>query len=240
MLSSRRLSSLLLVVGIALLVNPYAPGLHFGDESVHRYEAAAVTYNESTGLQVSNLETGRELSLRSVDDDIVCVGPATQRICQFEYAVYDGKNVSAFGPGGAVQYRFVYIDETLYRPTTVERAGESRMSLDRVTDSDPLRYVAKSGGLSKGARRTISAGAALTYRELPEDNTLVRHDGQYYTLYRTGVKHYGSGGSSCSSGGDGFCSAADSKRWTDSLVTLGSWVTGAALVVFAFRQRELA
>jgi hypothetical protein len=238
MLSSHRRSSLLLIVGILLLVNPYAPGLHLGDGSVHRYEAATVTYNESAGLHVTDPETGRELSPSSVDDDIICTG-SIGRVCQFEYAVYEGTNVSAT-PGEYADYQFVYLNETLYRPTTVPRERQLRMSLDRVTGSDPLRDVATSGGLSEGARSVISTGSVLTYRELPEEGTLVRHDGQYYTLYEAGVKHYGGGGSFCGSSGDGFCGAADSKRWVDSLLTLGSWGIGAALVVFAFRSRDPA
>lgn len=240
MLSSRRKSLLLLGLGIGLLVNPYAPGLHFGEGSVHRYDAAAVTYNQSAGLQTTDVETGRVLDLRSVDDEIICDGLALRRACQFEYSVYDGANVSSINRRiGYAQYAFVYLNDTLYRPTTVERSEEWYMSLDRVTEPDPLRYVADSDELSVGARTAISTGTVMTYRELPEATTLIRDDGQYYTLYTTGVKRYGSAGSVCSAGGDGFCSAADSKRWTDSLLTLGSWVIGLALVGFAVRSRDL-
>lgn len=240
MVSARRKSFLFLVLGIGLLVNPYAPGLHVGDGSVYRYEAVAVTYDQSAGLQVTDPETGRDIQLRSVDDEILCEGPTIRRACQFEYSVYEGTNVSAIGRGiDSAQYEFVYLDEGFYRPTTVERAGEWYLTLERVTEPDPLRYVADSGRLSDGARQAITTGAVVTYQELPEANTLVRHDGQYYTLYTTGTKRYWGGGSFCS-GGEGFCSAADSKRWTDTALTFGSWAIGVALVVFAFRSRDPA
>jgi hypothetical protein len=240
---------LLFSFGIVLLINPYAPGIHFaevhgGEESVYRYEAATVTYNESTidkGLQMTEPETGRELSLRSVDDEIICDGFANERLCQFEYNVYDGTNVS--GMGDTSSYQFVYLSGALYRPTTVERQGGPQMSLNRVTDTDPLRHVADSGPLSGGARKAISSGSVMTYERLPEENTLVRHDGQYYTFYTTGFTEFSgswSSGSSCSSSGEGFCSAAVSKRWTDALLTLCSWAIGAALVVVsAFRLSDL-
>lgn len=239
MLSSRRKSLLLLILGIGLLVNPYAPGLHLGDGNVYQYEAATVTYEQPAGLQATDPETGRELHLRSVDDEIICEGPAIRRTCQFEYSVYKGTNVSSVGSSfGYAQYEFVYLNDTLYRPTTVERSGEWYMSLEQVTEPDPLRDIADSGVLSDSAHKAISTGTVMTYRELPEDNTLIRHDGQYYTLYTVGAKRYWGGGSTCSSGSDGFCSAADSKRWTDSLLTFGSWVIGVALVFFALRSRD--
>jgi hypothetical protein len=195
-----------------------------------------VTYNESAGLHVTDPEAGRELSPPSVDDDIICTR-SIGRICQFEYAVYEDTNVSA-NPGEYTDYQFVYLNETLYRPTTIVHERQLQMSLDRVTESDPLRDVATRGRISEGARSAISSGSVLTYHELPEDGTLVRHDGQYYTLYAAGVIQYGIGGSSCASSGDGFCVAADTKRWTDSLLTLVSWGIGVALVVFAFRSRD--
>jgi hypothetical protein len=239
MLTSRQQSLLLAALGIGLLVNPSAPGLHFGEGSVYRYEAAAVDYNQSAGLQVTDPETGQSITLDNVDDEIICEGFALRRACQFEYSVYDGANVSALPSRiGYSEYEFVYRNETFYRPTTVERAGDWYMRLDPVTDPDPLRYVADGGDLSPGAQSAIASGAVLTYRELPEANTLVREGGEYYTVYSTGVKRYWSGGSFCSSGGDGFCGTADSKRWTDSLLTLGSWVLGAALVGVALRSRD--
>jgi hypothetical protein len=240
MLSSFGKSVLLLILGIGLLVNPYAPGIHHGQGSVYRYETAAVSYDQSDGLQVTNPKTGKQFQLQDVDDEIVCYGHATQRLCQFEYAVYNGSNISSLSENfGASHYQYVYFYNTLFRPTNVKQNGEWYMSLEQVNESDPLRNVAEQGVLSDGARTAIKSGSVMTYRELPEDDTLVLHNGQYYTFYKSGSKQYSrNGGSFCSSGGDGFCSDADTKRLTDTLLTLGSLVLGVALVVSAFWSRR--
>jgi hypothetical protein len=240
MLNTNRKLYLILIFGIVLLVNPYVPGVHLGDGSVHKYEAKTVTYNESAGLQVTDPETGRELSLRDVDDDILCDSFDDRYLCEFGYTVIDG-----FGERVGHPDQFVYLNQTLYRSDTDRNfRGEPPLRLVRVDESrtpDPLQHVAKHGDLSGGAEKAISTGSVLTYRELPEEDTLIRHDSTYYKLSKTGISRwdgFGGTGEFCSSNSADFCDAAGSKRLIDSLLTLGSWAIGFALVVFAFQSRD--
>lgn len=226
-------------VGLALLVNPFAPGVHLGDGSVYRYEAASVEYRQDEGLRVTSVRTGDAVDQVSVDDEIVCVGSGLRRTCRFEYHLLDGGNVSSYPPSFAeARYEFVYANDRLYRPTAVERGGDWYAALEPVTDSDPLRYVADSSGVPSAERRLVEEGRTLTYGELPHGDQLIEVDGEYYTIYATAAKTYSGGGSFCSSGGEGFCGAADNKRLVDSALTLASWLAGLGFLVRARHARQ--
>lgn len=68
---TRLASSVLVLVGIGLLVNPVVPGIHVGDGSVHRYEAARVTYDGTNGLQTVGVGGGDAPAGNDIDDDVV-------------------------------------------------------------------------------------------------------------------------------------------------------------------------
>lgn len=227
---------LALVVGLALLFNPFVPGVHLGDGDVYQYEAAEVEYGNETGLQVTSVQTGDSLDTLSVDDEILCTGSGLQRACRFEYHVLDGGNVSAYPHSfGYANYEFVYANDRFYRPESVERDGDWYMALEPVDDPDPLRYVAESD-VPRVERELAEDGRVRTYRELPHDDQLIEVGGEYYTIYTTAGKSYSGTGSFCSSSGEGFCGAADTKRWVDTALTLGSWLAGLWLVARAWRD----
>lgn len=231
--------SVLVLVGIGLLVNPIVPGIHVGDGSVYRYEAARVTYNGTDGLAVVDVAGGEAPAGIDIDDDVVCErGVTTARVCAFEAAVLDGTDVPTHrGEVSRADYSYVYLDDTFYEPTVEERDDGPYAALEPVTESDPLERIAMEGDLSAPARAAISGEQVLVHEELTEANRLIRNEGTYYTIYRSAHKRYGSRGSFCASNGEGFCDAADTKRWVDTLLTLGSRVLGGVLLVAAFRLR---
>lgn len=228
---------LVILVGLALLLNPFVPGVHLGDGSVYRYEAASVEYQDDGSLSVTSVRTGEALDRVSVDDEIVCAGENLRRICRFEYHVLDGGNVSAYPESfGSARYDFVYVDQRLYRPTSVERDGDWYAALEPVSDSDPLRFPAAQSGISSVERRLVESGRVRTYDELPHGDQLIEVDGEYYTLYRTASRTYSGGGSRCVSSGAGFCEEASRKRLVDSALTVASWVAGLGCFVLARRR----
>lgn len=229
----------LVIVGIGLVVNPVVPGIHVGDGSVHRYEAAQVTYDSTSGLQAVDVSGGEAPAGLEIDDDVVCErGADLARVCTFERAVLDGANLTAPRPDSVgTRYRYVYLNDTLYEPTVERRDGELYVALESETGADPLENIAHDGDLPGPVRAAISGDRVLVHGELALENELVRYDDAYYTIYGSGVKHYGSTGSFCASRGEGFCTEADWKRRVDTLLTLGSRLLGSVLLVGAYRLR---
>lgn len=159
-------------------------------------------------------------------------------MCAFEAAVLEGADVPTDrGEISRAHYSYVYLDDTFYEPTVMVRDEGSFAALEPVTDSDPLARVVMEGDLSAPARVAISGEQVLVHGELAEANRLVRYEGAYYTIYQSGSKRYGSVGSFCASSGEGFCDDADTKRWVDTLLTLGSRLLGGVLLVGAYRLR---
>jgi hypothetical protein len=218
---------LAVLLGLTLLLNPFVPGVHLADGSVYRYEAASVEYQQDGSLFVTSVRTGDAVGRIPLDDEIVCFGGSLRRSCQFEYHVLDGGNVSSHPrPFVSTRYEFVYANGRLYRPSSVERDGDWYAALDPVNESDPLGTVAARSGIPPVERRLVESGRVLAYGELPHDDRLIEVGDEYYTLYATASKSYSGVSSICSSGGDGFCGAADRKRVADSVLTLSSWLAG--------------
>lgn len=226
-----------ILLGFALLFNPFVPGIHFGDGSVYQYEAASVEYHQDGSLSVTSVRTGEALERVPLDDEITCFGGGLRRACQFEYYVLDGGNVSSYPRSfGNARYEFVYVNQQLYRPTSVERGGDWYMALEPVNDSDPLRFAVAETEIPSVERRLVADGRVLTYGELPHAGQLIEVGGEYYTLYSTASKSYSGGGSFCASSGKGFCGAADRKRLVDSALTVASWLAGLGLLALAQRR----
>ncbi|WP_135851570.1 hypothetical protein [Halorussus salinus] len=228
---------LVILVGLALLFNPFVPGLHLGDGSVYRYEAASVEYHDDGSLSVTSVRTGDAIEQVSLDDEIACFDGSLRRLCRFEYHVLDGGNVSAYPESfGSARYDFVYLKQRLYRPTSVERDGDWYAALEPVNESDPLRFPAAESGISSVERRLVESGRVLTYEELPHDDQLIEVEDEYYTLYKTASRTYSSGGSRCVSSGAGFCEKAGRKRLVDSVLTVASWLAGLGFLSLARRR----
>lgn len=218
-----------LLAGLALLANPFVPGVHLGDGEVYRYEAAHVEY-ENGSLTATSVRTGAVRDHLPIDDEIICTRLGINRRCQFEYHVLNGGNVSTVGIGGA-RYEFAYLGERLYRPSSVGGRHEARMTLEPVNDSDPLSAVAARDHLPAAERELVESGRIKTYDELPHENQLIAVGGEYYTVYPTAHRSFYGGGSACSSSGNGFCAAASQKRIVDTGLTLASWLAGLWLLV---------
>ncbi|WP_158057759.1 hypothetical protein [Halorussus halophilus] len=225
-----------LLAGLALLFNPFVPGIHIGDGDVYRYEAAQVEYQDDGSLQATSVRSGEVRENLPIDDEIICTRLGVSRRCQFEYHVLNGGNVSTIGIGGA-RYEYAYLGGRLYRPDSVGERGDERMTLEPVNDSDPLASVATQD-TSSTERRLVNEGRIKTYRELPHEEQLVEVDGEYYTIYATAHRSfYGLGGASrCVSSGDGFCESANQKRLVDTGLTLASWLAGLWLLLRVRRR----
>ncbi|SHG99920.1 hypothetical protein [Halobaculum gomorrense] len=230
-------ASLLLVVEIALLVNPAVPGVHVGEGEVTRYEAARVSYDDADGLRIVDVSSGEPRELVDVDDDIGCE-ELGGRVCQFERAVLDGTDIGGPDPFlTEAQYTYVYFNDTLYGQTATDGPNGTTAALEPVTDDDPLGRIALTGDYSPSVRRAIDGETVLVYGELSVENQLIEHEGAYYTVLPTAGKRYGGGGSFCASSGEGFCEAADAKRTTDTLLTLGSRLLGGLLLLAGYTRR---
>lgn len=232
-MDSAQRSFVLLLVGVALLVNPFVPGVHVGSGAVYEYEAATVEYAAGEGFQLRYVRTGQRLESVPVDDQIVCEDDREWRRCALEFFVQQNGGVPAYASAGLQypgRYELVLLGDRLYEPVTVERGDSAYLSLDPVNDSDPLRRVARTD-LSRVERRAVESGRVVTYRNLPRTDQLLRVSGDYYVVRQTARKRYTWGRDNCFSSGEGFCSAADWKRWTDTALTLATRLAGLLLVV---------
>lgn len=222
----------LLVAGLALLLNPLVPGVHLGSETVYRFEAASVDYTADEGLELRSVPDGDRLVGLQVDDEILCEDRQDWWTCRLASFVQQNGTVPGYASAGASfpdQFEFVYLADRFYRPTTVDRGGETRLALDPVNDSDPLEEMATTD-LPTVERQAIESGRVVTYRNVVHRNQLLRADGEYFVVYRTARKRFTRGNDRCIGTGDGFCDAADWKRRTDTALTLGSWLAGFALL----------
>lgn len=222
--SPLRTYSLLLVLGVALVWVAFAAG---GVETNAVYEYTAYEVEHADGeLSVTNTHTKRtrdgiRAGHTNIDERIACL-PSHTRQCSFERRALDG-NISVEGVGS--DYRYVYLDGEFYRITS-EPLGEFEHERTDATEAFAELSV-DSDRLHPDERDAIESGRAITTHEFAHTNRLVEYDGAYYTLLTTAQKSYGSGGSFCSSSGDGFCGDADTLRWKLRLRQLGLGVLGA-------------
>ncbi len=217
-------------MGVALLALAVTTGGPVTD-SVYQYTAFEVDHDNDE-LVLTNAATGRErrgssATETNVDERIACL-PAYVRECTFEYlAIEENRTVDGVGS----EHDFVYLDGTFYG--IVEASPGSLAYGYERTDADAaFEYLAMdAAGLTDDERTAVERGRVITTHPLPNANRIVEHDGTYYTILETGVKSYGEGGSFCSSGGDGFCSAANDKRWDTRLRRAGLGLLGLLGIV---------
>ena len=225
--SPLRTYSLLLVLGLALVWVAFSAG---GEtDTVYQYTAYEVEHADGE-LTATNVHTGRtregiRVEHMNIDERIVCL-PSHTRQCSLERQALDG-NVSAKGTGS--DYRYVYLDGEFHRITS-ESMGEFRHERTDATEAFAELSV-DSDRLRPAERATIETGRTITTRAFANTNRLVEHDGAYYTLLATAQKSYGSGGSFCSSSGDGFCRDASVLRWKSRLYPVGVGILGALGIV---------
>jgi len=217
-------------MGVALIALAVTTGGPVTD-SVYQYTAFEVDHDDDE-LVLTNAATGRERSgsratKTNVDDRIACL-PDHVRECTFEYRAIEG-NRTVDGVGS--QHDFVYLDGTFYG---IAEAGPGSLEYgyERTDAAAAFEHLAiDSAGLTDAERTAVERGRVLTTHPLPNANRIVEYDGTHYTILQTGVKSYGEGGSFCSSGGDGFCSAANDKRWDTRLRRAGLGLLGLLGVV---------
>ena len=223
----------LFLAGVALVLNPFVSGVHVGDGSVYRYDAAAVDYADGEGLELRHVRTGERLERLPVDDEILCKDRLDRRACRLESYVRQNGTVPAraeYGVGYPSRYEYVLLDGRFYRQVTVDRDGWAHFALDPVNDSSPLEAVAATA-LTSLERNVVDSGRVVSYRNLTRRNQLLKVDGEYYVVYRSGFSRYGGPHASCHSNGDGFCDAADWKRRIDTALTAGSRLLGLVLLL---------
>lgn len=238
--STETAATAFVLVGLALLVNPIVPGVHVMEVTITQYDAARVTYDATDGLRVVDATSGEVLHGIEVDRDVICErGYHRYRDCSFERAVLAGRNVPTRPEDiSRSRYAWVYLDDTFYRPTVDDRANGSFAALEPVDPGDALDRIADRGPPTEPERQAIEDGSLLVYGELPVSNRLVRHDGAYYTVYRSESETYGLFESSCGSDDREFCNAAVTKWWTDNLLTVGSRLLGGGLLAVGYHRRR--
>lgn len=227
-----RTHALLVVLGVALVWVASTTG---GVATNAAYEYTAYEVEHADGeLRLTNARTGRTVEgaraeKRNVDERIVCL-PSHTRQCSFERRALDG-NLSVEGIGS--EYRYAYRDGEFYR---IESRPLGEYEHERTDPADAFAELAvDSDRLSPGERDAVESGRTVSTREFANTNRLVRRGDTYYTIFTTARKSYGSGGSFCSSSGNGFCGDADSLRWKLRLRSVGIGLLGAVGVLVGAR-----
>lgn len=216
---------LLLVLGTAVLWS--GGGIGGPETAVQQYTAFAVSHEDGE-LVLTDVDSGEErrgtsASITNVDEDIVCL-PTGTRECTLASKEYGGEINST---GASSTFQYAYLDDEFYR---IRATNEFEFEYERTDASDALAAVAfDSNRLTPLGRDVLDEGEVTSTRSMQQTNELVERDGRYYTILRTGSKVYGDSGSTCSSGGDGFCERADAERWGNWIRTRGLGILGIAV-----------
>ncbi|ELZ29214.1 hypothetical protein C475_03319 [Halosimplex carlsbadense 2-9-1] len=185
-LTQRQWGTLLIVVGFALLVNPFVVGaLDIGDPDSYTYEPGRVTFYDNGTYDAADPADVIDPKVACLDDQL------PTRSCMLERAVhandgvvYDGLPQRILG----TDYWYVYVwDEGFFEPTSLDRGnGTYEYGLEPAEQSQALDYVAVSSeDASTGVRRALETGQFRTSDPLDDADELVAHDGSYYVVTAT-------------------------------------------------------
>lgn len=178
-------SALLLVVGVALLLNPVVVGVtDFGDPDQYRYEPHRVAAPNGT------VDVPAEADV--AEPGVLCLDVPLTRPCMFERAILERGGI-VYEDGLpreflTTDYGYVYHltdgEGRFYRPVTTEAAnGSVTYTHERVPNGEALDRVSTPlREASSGVRTAITSGSYVTSDRLPEAGTLVRTDDGYYVV----------------------------------------------------------
>lgn len=140
----------------------------------------------------------------NVDDRVVCA-PDPSMDCGLYWDRYRADGAL---PGGASRYDYALFADGFYRIEPRTSAGAARFVPTDAGDAlDDLAI--DSDTLTSTERAAVDDGIVVTTRTLPNANTVIEHEGSYYTIRQTAEKR---GGFCQSTREDDFCDDADSHR----------------------------
>jgi hypothetical protein len=182
-LSPSQRGALYVVVGFALVCNPFVVGaFDIGDPDSYRYEPAEITFFEN-GTYDAPVGTD------AIDSEVACLDSyLPTRSCMLERAVhanggllYDGLQSNFIDHG----YWYVYVyGSGFFEPVAEETEnGTVEYGLSPVSQADALDDVATPFDRApSGVRTAITTGEFRTSDPIDGTGELVRHDGSYYVV----------------------------------------------------------
>lgn len=188
-ITDRQRGGLYVVVGFALLVNPFVVGaLDLGDPDSYTYEPKAVTFYDNGTYDA-------ERGVDHLDPEVACFEWPRSRTCLLERANYANGGLVYDGVPSQFlryEYRYVYVwGEGFFEPADEQfENGSVEYGLQPVARPAALdRIAAEPDRVSAGVRTAIETGQYRTSDPLDGADELVAHDGGYYvvtaTSYRT-------------------------------------------------------
>lgn len=167
------------VLLVALAANPVWFFPH-AEEPAHEYRAVEITDENRFRYveQHANVSTCYD---------------ARERVCGFEAAAADGEiEVSAndvVSVGGSADYQYVVFSSGFYEPAMRESGENVRLTLEPRTVGEVVHELSYPyADASDEARTVVREGNATLVREIADRDEIVRRDGTYYALQRTGYK----------------------------------------------------
>ncbi len=178
----RQRGGLYVVVGFALLLNPFVVGaLDIGDPDSHTYEPTEVTFHDNGTLD-------RPGGVGEIDPAVACFESIPQRTCMLERAIRANGGVQYDGLSSTFlrhDYRFVYVyGEGFFEPVADDPGnGTVEYTLAPVSQSAALDSISDpSREATEGVRTALETGEYRTSDPLDGANELVVYDGSYYVV----------------------------------------------------------
>ena len=208
-LSPRRRGTLTVLLGFALLLNPFVVG-HFdiGDPDRYQYEASEVSFTE---YGTSDVPRG----VTVVDRQIACLdGYPPSRSCVLEQAIHANGGLSYDGPPAHFlrsDYEYVFIHGEGFHDLVAKEGTDDQVKYDLrsvPTDEALDRVATEYEALPRKAQFTIDNGSHTARDPIDGANELVEKNGSYYVVH--GAKVQGN---------------ADERS---QIVVLAQWVFGIA------------
>ncbi|SDN26566.1 hypothetical protein SAMN04487949_3772 [Halogranum gelatinilyticum] len=220
-LSPRRRGTLTVLVGFALLLNPFVVG-HFdiGDPDRYEYEASEVSFTE---YGTSDIPRGVDV----VDPQIACLdGYPPSRSCVLERAIHANGGLWYDGPPAHFlrsDYEYVFTETEGFHELVAREGADNQIKYDSrpvPTDEALDRVATEYEHAPRKAQFTIDSGSYAARDPIDGANELVEKNGSYYVVHETRVRRN-----------------ADERS---QIVVLGQWVfgiAGAGLVMKGQRAR---
>jgi hypothetical protein len=181
--TERQWGGVLIVVGFALLLNPFVVGaLDIGDPDSYTYEPKEVTFYDNGTYDAP-------IGVDEIDPGVACLDTLPSRSCALERAVHANSGVTYDEYPRYVirdvRYPYVHVWGAGFFGTATEELanGSVEYGLEPVPQSRALDSIAvSSDDASRGVRRALETGQYRTSDPLDDADELVAHDGNYYVV----------------------------------------------------------
>lgn len=208
---------LLLVLGLgAAWIGFVAPGPQA--DTLYQYDAIEVYEDDDGGLAATWVDSGNPATPWSynLDDEVACL--PQDRHCAFERRALHGQVENRRLEGH--DYLYHVQNATFY---VITSTGAQSTGFEAVNTSEVLEDLSsRLSDISSRERDLIESGSGITRHRLEHANEILRHEGGYYALVRTGISRE----RGCFGGDLSFCDDASWVRTTDELRMYGVGVLG--------------